>query len=101
MQSKAQIDQVCVQNARRRKSPAWSRWPRPASEMIYQGAFGKRELGKDEADDRRQRVLDRLDDQGDHRRRAMQLVEQGKLSLDEPIGKLLPELAVAAGARRL
>ena len=31
---------------------------------------------------------------------AMQLVEQGKLSLDEPIGKLLPDLASPAGARR-
>ena len=27
------------------------------------------------------------------RRRGMQLVEQGKLSLDAPIGKLLPDLA--------
>ena len=31
---------------------------------------------------------------------AMQLVEQGKLSLDEPIGKLLPDLAAPAGAGR-
>ena len=44
-------------------------------------------------DDPRHGVLDRLDDQGDHRRAAMQLVEQGKLSLDAPIGKVLPDLA--------
>ena len=72
------------------------------SEVIYQGAFGKRDLGKPRRDDARQRVLDRLDDQGDHRARpAMQLVEQGKLALDAPIGKLLPDLADTAGVRRL
>ena len=64
------------------------------SEIIYQGAFGKRDLAKPRCDDARHRVLDRLDDQGDHRRvAAMQLVEQGKLALDRPIGEVLPELA--------
>ena len=46
-------------------------------------------------------VLARLDDQGDRRAAAMQLVEQGKLALDAPIGTLLPQLADAHGARRL
>ena len=32
---------------------------------------------------------------------GMQLVEQGKLALDEPIGKVLPDLADTAGVRRL
>ena len=32
---------------------------------------------------------------------AMQLVERGKLALDAPISEVLPELGVAAGARRL
>ena len=32
---------------------------------------------------------------------AMQLVEQGRLSLDEPIATVLPELGQDAGARRL
>ena len=31
---------------------------------------------------------------------AMQLVEQGKLELDEPIGEVLPELGEVAGARQ-
>ena len=38
------------------------------SEVIYQGAFGKRDLGKPDAMTRGHRVLDRLDDQGDHLR---------------------------------
>ena len=37
--------------------------------MVYEAAFGKREIGKPEADDGGQRLLDRLDDEGDHLRR--------------------------------
>ena len=32
---------------------------------------------------------------------GMQLVEQGKLSLDQPMGKLLPQLGIAQGPRRV
>ena len=39
-----------------------------AKGMIYEGAFGKRMLGQ-ARDVARHRGLDRLDDQGDHRRR--------------------------------
>lgn len=62
-------------------------------EIIYEGAFGKRELGKDQP-----MTLDSVFWIASMTKAitcaaAMQLVEQGKLSLDEPIGKLLPQLA--------
>lgn len=61
--------------------------------VIYEGAFGTRELGKDEP-----MMLDSVFWIASMTKAitcaaAMQLVEQGKLSLDEPIGKLLPQLA--------
>ena len=78
-------------------------------EIIYQGAFGKRELGKAEA-----MTVDSVFwiasmTKAITATAAMQLVEQGKLKLDEPIGELLPDLAApqvldgldAAGAPKL
>ena len=61
--------------------------------MIYQGAFGKRDLSKDDP-----MTLDSVFwiasmTKAITAAAAMQLVEQGKLSLDEPIGKVLPDLA--------
>ena len=63
------------------------------SEVIYQGAFGKRDLGKPEA-----MTLDSVFWLASMTKAitstaAMQLVEQGKLALDRPIGHVLPELA--------
>jgi len=63
------------------------------SEIIYQGAFGKRDLGKFEP-----MTLDTVFwiasmTKAITATAAMQLVEQGKLSLDEPIGKVLPDFA--------
>jgi methyl acetate hydrolase len=62
-------------------------------EIIYQGAFGKRDLGKSEAV-----TLDSVFwiasmTKAITATAAMQLVEQGKLALDEPIGKVLADLA--------
>src|SRR5262249_14167723 len=63
------------------------------NELIYQGAFGKRDLSKP-ADMTSDSVFwiasmtKAITAAG-----AMQLVEQGKLELDAPIGKLLPDLA--------
>ena len=73
------------------------------SEVIYQGAFGKRDLGKPDA-----MTLDTVFwiasmTKAITSAAAMQLVEQGKLSLDGPIGKILPEIAdmqVLRGLRR-
>ncbi|GAC1331917.1 MAG: serine hydrolase domain-containing protein [Beijerinckiaceae bacterium] len=62
-------------------------------EIIYEGAFGKRDLAKPE-----EMTLDTVFWLASMTKAvtsaaAMQLVEQGKLTLDEPIGTLLPELA--------
>ena len=63
------------------------------SGVVYEGAFGKRELGKD-AD----MTLDTVFWIASMTKAvtsvaAMQLVEQGKLDLDRPLGERLPELA--------
>ena len=63
------------------------------SEIIYEGAFGKRDLGKPDA-----MTLDSVFWIASMTKAvttagAMQLVEAGKLQLDEPIGRLIPELA--------
>ncbi len=62
-------------------------------EVIYQGAFGKRDLGQDQAMTADSVFWIASMTKAVTAAGAMQLVEQGKLSLDEPIGKLLPDLA--------
>ncbi len=62
-------------------------------EIIYQGAFGKRDMSKPDA-----MTLDSVFwiasmTKAVTATAAMQLVEQNKLSLDGPIGKILPDLA--------
>ena len=62
-------------------------------EVVYQGAFGKRDLSKPEP-----MTIDSVFwiasmTKAITATAAMQLVEQEKLSLDEPIGKILPDLA--------
>ena len=70
-------------------------WPRRPTDdgVVYEGAFGKRELGGDAP-----MTLDTVFWIASMTKAvtsvaAMQLVEQGKLELDEPIGERLPELA--------
>ena len=68
-----------------------------SKEVIYQGAFGKRDLSKDDANENAM-TPDSVFwiasmTKAITAAAAMQLVEQGKLSLDEPIGRVLPELA--------
>jgi CubicO group peptidase (beta-lactamase class C family) len=62
-------------------------------EIIYQGAFGKRDLGKPEAITVDSVFWIASLTKAVTVTAAMQLVEQGVLSLDEPIGALLPDLA--------
>jgi methyl acetate hydrolase len=93
MQSKAQIDQVLRQKSDAREIPGVVAIAANGKETIYQGAFGKRDLSKDDA-----MTLDSVFwiasmTKAITAAAAMQLVEQGKLSLDAPIGKLLPDLA--------
>ena len=61
--------------------------------VVYEGAFGQREIGKGP-----EMTLDTVFWIASMTKAvtsvaAMQLVEEGKLELDEPLGRLLPELA--------
>jgi CubicO group peptidase (beta-lactamase class C family) len=93
MQSKAQIDEVLRSKCDAREIPGVVAVAASGSEVIYQGAFGKRDLGKDEAMSPDSVFWIASMTKAVTSAAAMQLVEQGKLSLDEPIGKLLPDLA--------
>jgi methyl acetate hydrolase len=93
MQSKAQIDQVLRQKADAKEIPGVVAIAANGKEVIYQGAFGKRDLGKDDAMTADSVFWIASMTKAVTSAGAMQLVEQGKLSLDEPIGKLLPDLA--------
>ena len=101
MQSKAQIDQVLRQKSEAKEIPGVVAMAATGKEVIYQGAFGKRDLSKDDAMTADSVFWIASMTKAITAAAGMQLVEQGKLSLDEPIGKVLPDLACAAGARRL
>ncbi|HWW48339.1 MAG TPA: serine hydrolase domain-containing protein [Xanthobacteraceae bacterium] len=64
-----------------------------SSETLYEGAFGKRDLSKPDAMTMDSVFWIASMTKAITTAAAMQLVEQGKLSLDEPIGKVLPDLA--------
>lgn len=93
MQSKAQIDQLLSQKADAREIPGVVAVAATGSDIIYEGAFGKRELGKDAAMSGDSVFWIASMTKAVTSAGAMQLVEQGKLSLDAPIGKVLPDLA--------
>lgn len=93
MQTKSEIDQLLRQKCDAREIPGVVAMAATASETIYQGAFGKRDLTRDDA-----MTVDSVFwiasmTKAITTAAGMQLVEQGKLKLDEPIGKLLPDLA--------
>src|SRR3954453_15422446 len=93
MQSKAQIDQLLRQKSEAKEIPGVVAMAATANEVIYQGAFGKRDLSKDDAVMPDSVFWIASMTKAVTPAAAMQLVEQGKLSLDAPIGKLLPDLA--------
>src|ERR1700732_4126398 len=93
MQSKAQIDQILRQKSDAREIPGVVAMAATSKEAIYPGAFGTPDLAKADA-----MTLDSVFWIASMTKAittagAMQLVEQGKLSLDAPIGKVLPDLA--------
>ena len=93
MQSKAQIDQILRQTSDAQEIPGVVAMAASGKEVIYQGAFGKRDLSKPDP-----MTVDSVFWIASMTKAvttagAMQLVEQGKLALDEPIGKVLPDLA--------
>ena len=93
MQSKAQIDQLLRQKSDAREIPGVVAVAATGNEVIYQGAFGKRDLAKDDAMTADSVFWIASMTKAITAAGAMQLVEQGKLSLDAPIGKVLPDLA--------
>src|SRR6187397_633928 len=93
MQSRAQIDQILRQKSEAKEIPGVVAMAATGSEVIYQGAFGKRDLGKDDPMTADSVFWIASMTKAITCAAGMQLVEQGKLSLDEPIGRLLPDLA--------
>jgi methyl acetate hydrolase len=93
MQSKAQIDQVLRQKSEAKEIPGVVAMAATGKEVIYQGAYGKRDLSKDDAMTADSVFWIASMTKAVTSAAGMQLVEQGKLSLDAPIGKVLPDLA--------
>ena len=93
MQSKARIDQVLRQKSDAREIPGVVAMAATGKEVTYQGAFGKRDLSKDDAMTTDSVFWIASMTKAVTAAGAMQLVEQGKLSLEDPIGKVLPDLA--------
>ncbi|KIZ39209.1 MULTISPECIES: serine hydrolase domain-containing protein [Rhodopseudomonas] len=93
MQDKSQIDQILRQKSEAGEIPGVVAMAASGSEVIYQGAFGKRDLSKPDAMTPDSVFWIASMSKAITAAAAMQLVEQGKLSLDEPIGKVLPDLA--------
>ncbi len=93
MQSKARIDQVLRQKSDAREIPGVVAMAATSNEVTYQGAFGKRDLSKDDAMTADSVFWIASMTKAITAAGAMQLVEQGKLSLEAPIGNVLPDLA--------
>jgi methyl acetate hydrolase len=93
MQGKARIDEILRQTNEKKEIPGVVAIAARGNEVIYQGAFGKRDLGKDQAMTHDSVFWLASLTKAVTAAAAMQLVERGKLSLDAPIGKLLPDLA--------
>lgn len=93
MQSKAQIDETLRKTSNAKEIPGVVAIAASGNDVLYQGAFGKRDLSKPDA-----MTLDSVFWIASMTKAvtaagAMQLVEQGKLSLDAPISEILPDLA--------
>jgi methyl acetate hydrolase len=93
MQSQAQIDQILRQKSDANEIPGVVAIAASSKEVIYQGAFGKRDLSKPDAMTADSVFWIASMTKAITTAGAMQLVEQGKLALEAPIGKLLPDFA--------
>ena len=87
------VDEVLRQAAETKEVPGVVAVAANSDGVIYEGAFGKRDLanGTDMTADSGFWIASMT--KALTATAAMQLVEQGKLQLDEPISKVLPELA--------
>jgi len=93
MQVNFQIDRALREKADAGAVPGAVAIAATGNDILYQGAFGKRDLSKDDA-----MTLDSVFwiasmTKAITAAAAMQLVEQGRLDLESPIGKVLPDLA--------
>src|SRR4030088_2477955 len=93
MQSKAQIDQLLRQKSDAREIPGVVAVAATSTEVTYQGAFGKRDLSKDDVMTADSVFWIASMTKAITAAGAMQLVEQGRLALEAPIGNVLPDLA--------
>ncbi|MBK3661511.1 beta-lactamase family protein [Bradyrhizobium diazoefficiens] len=93
MQSKAQIDETLRKTSGAREIPGIVAIAASGNDVLYQGAFGKRDLSKPDPMTGDSIFWIASMTKAVTGAGAMQLVEQGKLSLDAPIGSLLPDLA--------
>src|SRR6201999_4134541 len=93
MQNRSQIDDVLRQATDASEIPGVVAMAATPDEVIYQGTSGQRDLSKDDAMTADSVFWIASMTKAITAAGAMQLVEQGKLSLDEPIGKVLPDLA--------
>ncbi|OAF09256.1 1,4-butanediol diacrylate esterase [Bradyrhizobium centrolobii] len=93
MPSDARIDQPLRQKCDAKELPGAVAVAASGNDVIYQGAFGKRDLTKDALMTVESVFWIASMTKAVTTAGAMQLVEQGKLALDEPIGDVLPDLA--------
>ncbi|MGY3428066.1 methyl acetate hydrolase [Bradyrhizobium sp. F1.13.4] len=93
MQGKAEIDQILRQKSEAREIPGVVAIAASGTDVLYQGAFGKRDLSKPDAMTADSVFWIASMTKAVTSAGAMQLVERGKLSLDAPIGDVLPDLA--------
>ncbi len=101
MQSQAQIDEILRQKSDAKEIPGVVAIAASGNDVLYQGAFGKRDLSKPDAMTADSVFWIASMTKAVTTAGAMQLVEQGKLSLDAPIGRAAARPRQAAGARRL
>jgi methyl acetate hydrolase len=93
MQDGALIDSELRHRCERGDIPGVVAMAASSTEILYQGAFGQRDLSKPQAMTADSVFWIASMTKAITAAAAMQLVEQGRLALDEPIGKLLPDLA--------
>lgn len=93
MRGIAQIDETLRRMSDDQAIPGVVAIAAGASEPIYQGAYGRRSLAAAQPMTADSVFWIASMTKAVTAAAAMQLVEQGRLSLDEPIGRLLPDLA--------
>src|SRR5215210_7379701 len=93
MRGYAEIDDVLRQKSNDQEIPGVVAMAANGNEVIYQAAYGKRDLSKPDTMTADSVFWIASMTKAITAAAAMQLVEEGKLSLDEPIGKILPDLA--------